>query len=217
MTLFQGLATAAGYDPTIGPGSTCSSGGQCVVPWGSGHKSVSSVVLVANGLSFAVMTLIFTTIGSAADYGRFGRYLLLFVTVVCWAAQFASMSLICKCTILRSGISIHCSSAPDRWKAALGLYMLGFISYGATLVFYAAIFPRLARNTPHARELRRRLEHGEVSPETYEMEESLEKNRISNISTVHSNIGYIVTLALNLSLLIPLMNNAKVDNYVIVL
>lgn len=41
------------------------------------------------------MTLIFTTIGSAADYGTFGRWLLLIVTVICWAAQFASMSLTC--------------------------------------------------------------------------------------------------------------------------
>ena len=39
------------------------------------------------------MTLIFTTIGSAADYGTFGRWLLFAVTVVCWAAQYASMSL----------------------------------------------------------------------------------------------------------------------------
>ena len=39
------------------------------------------------------MTLIFTTIGSAADYGTFGRWLLLAVTVVCWGAQFASMAL----------------------------------------------------------------------------------------------------------------------------
>lgn len=34
---------------------------------------------------------------------------------------------------------------------------------------------------------------------------------------MHSNIGYIATLCLNLSLLLPLANNAKVDNYVIVL
>ena len=34
---------------------------------------------------------------------------------------------------------------------------------------------------------------------------------------MHSNVGYIVTLALNLSLLIPLMKNPKVNNYVIVL
>ena len=72
---------------------------------------------------------------------------------------------------------------PSRWPAAMALYMVGFISYGATLVFYAAAFPRLARNTPHARELREKFDNGEVSAEVYEVEESMEKNRISNIST----------------------------------
>ncbi|KAL0950300.1 hypothetical protein HGRIS_010277 [Hohenbuehelia grisea] len=147
------------------------------------------------------MTMIFTTIGSAADYGTFGRWLLLVVTCICWGAQFASMSL----------------TTPGRWPVAMALYMIGFISYGATLVFYAAIFPRLARNTPHARELRTKYEAGETDRETYEVEESLEKNRISNISTMHSNIGYIFTLCLNLSLLLPLANHPKVNNYVLVL
>lgn len=123
--------------------------------------------------------------------------------------------------------------APDRWGAAMALYMIGFVTYGATLVFYAAVFPRLARNTPHARELREKYEKGEIAAEIYEQEESLEKNRISNISTVrlflffllrflshsqmHSNVGYIVTLLLNLSLLLPLADNPLVDNYTLVL
>jgi len=201
MTLFQSLATAAGFDPTQGPGSTCTSSGPCVLPWGNGTKAVSSVVLVANGVSFAIMTAIFTTIGSAADYGTFGRWLLLAVTVICWAGQYATMAL----------------TSPDRWRAAMALYIIGFVTYGATLVFYAAVFPRLARNTKHARTLREKFESGEVSPEEYEVEESLEKNRISNISTTHSNIGYILTLCLNLSLLLPLANNPLVDNYVLVL
>lgn len=66
----------------------------------------------------------------------------------------------------------------------MALYMVGFISYGATLVFYAAVFPRLARNTPHARQLKEKYENGDISAEVYEQEESLEKNRISNMSTV---------------------------------
>jgi hypothetical protein len=49
------------------------------------------------------------------------------------------------------------------------------------------------------------------------MEYSLEKNRISNISTMHSNIGYLFTDCLNLSLLLPIANNKLVNNYVIVL
>ncbi|KIY52192.1 MFS general substrate transporter [Fistulina hepatica ATCC 64428] len=203
LTLFQSLANSAGYDPAYGPGSSCTaenSSGQCVLPWGGGTKSVSSVVLVANGVSFAAMTLIFTTIGSAADYGSFGRWLLLIITLICWAAQFGSMTL----------------TTPSRWGSAMALYMIGFISYGATLVFYAAVFPRLARNTSHSRRVKDRYEAGEIDREEFERENSLEKNHISNISA-HSNIGYIVTLCLNLSLLLPLQNNSKVDNYVIVL
>ena len=64
------------------------------------------------------------------------------------------------------------------------LFIIGFVTYGATLVFYAALFPRLARNTPHSRALREKYEKGEIIAAEYEMEESLEKNRISNISTV---------------------------------
>ncbi|KAJ7639302.1 autophagy-related protein 22-like protein [Roridomyces roridus] len=204
MTLFQSLATAAGYDPIAGVGSSCSApdaSGQCVLPWAGGTRSVTSVVLVANGISFAVMTLVFTTIGSAADYGNFGRWLLFVMTIICWGAQFASMSL----------------TKPSRWGAAMGLYMIGFISYGATLVFYAALFPRLARNTARSKEIRAQYDAGEISKEEYEREESMQKNLISNISTAHSNIGYIATLCLNLSILLPLASNAKVDNYTLVL
>ena len=78
-------------------------------------------------------------------------------------------------------------TAPSRWPLAMALYMIGFITYGATLVFYAAAFPRLARNTPHARKLRDKYEAGAIEREEYEVEESMEKNRISNISTASIN------------------------------
>lgn len=42
------------------------------------------------------MTLLFTTIGSAADYGNFGRWLLFSVTIICWAAQFGTLGLTSK-------------------------------------------------------------------------------------------------------------------------
>ncbi|KAI0650827.1 vacuole effluxer Atg22 like-domain-containing protein [Trametes meyenii] len=189
MTLFQSLANAAGFDPVKGLGSDCSApdaSGQCVVPWAGGTKSVNSAVLVANGASFAVMTLLFTTVGSVADYGSFGRWLLLVVTVLCWGAQFASMSL----------------TRPDRWGLAMALYMVGFITYGATLVFYAAIFPRLARNTAHARQLKEKFERGEISAREYDLEVSMETNRISNISTISTKKMFAVTNVA--TILIPL-------------
>ncbi|TFK59612.1 hypothetical protein BDN72DRAFT_806066 [Pluteus cervinus] len=204
MTLFQSLATSAGYDPVKGPGSSClaaDASGKCVLPWGGGTKAVSSIVLIGNGVSFAVMTLIFTSIGSAADYGTFGRWLLFVITCICWGAQYATIAL----------------TSPSRWPLAMALYMIGYISYGATLVFYAAAFPRLARNTARSREIQEKYAAGEVSQEEFEVEESMEKNRVSNISTTHSNIGYIVVLLLGLSVLLPLANNPLVNNYTLVL
>lgn len=81
-------------------------------------------------------------------------------------------------------------SAPSHWPVAMALFTLGYISYGATIAFFAAVFPRLARNTPHSRKLRDRFEAGEIRLEEYEMGESLEKNRISNISTASDNQLY---------------------------
>lgn len=78
----------------------------------------------------------------------------------------------------------------------MALYIVGFVSYGATLVFFAALFPRLARNTPHARALREKYENGEIQAQEYEREESLEKNRISNISTVRITSSVPVTVFL---------------------
>lgn len=66
----------------------------------------------------------------------------------------------------------------------MALFMISFITYGATLVFFASPFPRLARNTPHSRAVREKYIAGEVTLEEYELEESLQKNRISNISQV---------------------------------
>lgn len=67
----------------------------------------------------------------------------------------------------------------------MAIYMISFITYGATLVFFAAAFPRLARNTAKARRLQEKLAAGEIDQATYERDESMEKNRISSISTVN--------------------------------
>lgn len=58
MALFQSLLSSAGFDPSH-PDRPCESGTSagCVVPWGGGTMSVSGVVLIANGLSFAVSAM----------------------------------------------------------------------------------------------------------------------------------------------------------------
>ncbi|KAN0097159.1 hypothetical protein V8E55_001605 [Tylopilus felleus] len=56
----------------VGPSSCCFSStalGQCVFPWTGVTKSVASVFLIANGISFAIITAVLTTItgSSLAD------------------------------------------------------------------------------------------------------------------------------------------------------
>lgn len=195
-TLFQWALTGAGHIPDTNPPKPCTDSSACVVPWAGGTRSTSSVVLIANGLCFAFMTVIFVWLGSAADYGSFGRWLLLVLTVICWALQYGMLSI----------------RHPSQWATAMGLYVVSYIAYGATLVFYAAVFPRIARYMPHVRKARDELAEGKISQQEYDAVESLERNHISNISTAHSNIGYLLTLVLNLSVLLPMQNNEFANN-----
>ena len=108
------------------------------------------------------MTVIFVWLGSAADYGSFGRWLLLVLTVICWIFQYGMMTI----------------TNPSQWPAAMAMYVISYIAYGATLVFYAAIFPRLARCMPHVRQAREDLKEGRVDQSEYDAIESFEKNHI---------------------------------------
>ena len=84
-----------------------------MVAWGAGTKSVASVVLIANGICFAVMTVVFVIFGSAADYGGFGRWLLLFLTVICWIFQYGMATI----------------RDPSQWPTAMVLYIVSYIAY----------------------------------------------------------------------------------------
>lgn len=148
------------------------------------------------------MTVLFVSLGSAADYGSFGRWLLLVLTVICWAFQYGFMGI----------------KRPSQWPTAMALYVVSYITYGATLVFYAALFPRLARYMPKVRKAREEdLKDGRISQAEYDRIESLEKNHISSISTAHSNIGYGLTLVINLSVLLPLQGNSYANNWALFL
>lgn len=48
------------------------------------------------------------------------------------------------------------------------------------------------------------LKEGNISQARNDNIESMERNHISNISTAHSNIGYLLMLVINLSVLLPL-------------
>jgi hypothetical protein len=95
----------------------------------------------------------------------------LILRVICWGSQFGFLGVF----------------KASQWETAMTLYMLGYITYGLTLVFYASVFPRLARNTQRTKEARREMDSGQLSISDYEQVEMLERNRLSSISTAHSN------------------------------
>jgi hypothetical protein len=66
---------------------------------------------------------------------------------------------------------------------------------------------------PHVRKAREEdLKDEKISQAEYDKIESLERNHISSISTAHSNIGYLLTLVINLSVLLPLQGSPFADN-----
>jgi hypothetical protein len=87
----------------------------------------------------------------------------LVLTVICWALQYGMMAI----------------RRPSQWPIAMGLYVVAYIAYGATLVFYAAVFPRLARYMPHVRKAREEdLREGKIDQQEYDAIESLERNHL---------------------------------------
>lgn len=83
----------------------------------------------------------------------------------------------------------------------------------ASLVFYYALFPRLARYMPHVQKARDEdLKEQKINQDEYDKIESMERNHISNISTAHASIGYVAVLVLSLSVLIPMQGNLFANN-----
>jgi MFS-type transporter involved in bile tolerance (Atg22 family) len=201
LTIFQRLANEAGFDSMLGPGHPCNSSATCVVPWGGGTKTVSSLVLIGLGLLFAIDTVFFIVVGSLSDYGNLGRWILLGLTVIYWAAQMSSMALV----------------GPADWRAAMGIWVLSGICYTTSQTLFLAYIPSLGRNMTRTRASRQKYENGTISFAEYELAESLEKNQIGNVVEVNRNVGCLVVLLLSLSLLIPLSKHPLVDNYTIVL
>ena len=75
----QNFLTQATHDPTTG-GPCPADADNCVLRFGGKDRPVASVVLISQGITFAVMTVFFTTIGSVADYANWNKWILIVAT-----------------------------------------------------------------------------------------------------------------------------------------
>jgi hypothetical protein len=128
-TQFQNLLNLAGHN--LGdPSTPCDDSVPCVLPFagesqpklvqrrkarliflliGNPERNVASIVLVCNGISFALQVVLFLVIGSFADFGRWRPWILIGFTA------------------LSVGISIGWLGVEDasKWEVATGLYIVG--------------------------------------------------------------------------------------------
>ncbi|KAF2419907.1 UMF1 family MFS transporter [Tothia fuscella] len=182
-TLFQDLLYEA-----AGDGGTLSFLGST--------RTINSIVLLANGISFAIQVILFLIIGSFADYGTWRPWILIFWSVVAWAIGFGFLG-------------VH---TIDKWHVATGLYMVGLIAYQMCITFWTAAFPGLARNTVEMRMKAEEYEAREIDRDKYDYADMMMRNRLQNVAFIMQSLGEIFILAVLVGILFALDVNASTEN-----
>ncbi|KAF8849980.1 MFS general substrate transporter [Acephala macrosclerotiorum] len=95
------------------------------------ERMINSIVLLSNGISFAVQIVVFLFLGSFADFGTWKPNILIGLSLVAWGIGFG-------------WLGVHDSS---KWPVATGMYIVGRENQGSLMKF-----PGLARNTPELRQ-----------------------------------------------------------------
>ena len=158
-----------------------------------GNRTINSIILLCNGISFAIQIVVFLILGSYADFGTFRPNILIALSLIAWGIGFG-------------WLGVHHES---QWKIGLGLYIIGLIAYQLCLTYWTAAFPGLARNTPHLREKAREFEEGEISREEYDFEDSMKRNELSNVAFYTQSMGEIVILAVIVGVMFGVNVNAS--------
>lgn len=131
--ILQYLAYKGGYNPdtpnVIGCDTT-NADDNCYIAWqGTNGIPVSSMMLYVQAIAFSLQFVLFTTFGSLADHGKWNRYILFVATVIGCATQIVPIAFI--------------NNDGSAWNAMMAIMIIALISYGTSLVFYAAAFPTL--------------------------------------------------------------------------
>jgi len=156
-------------------------------------RTINSIILLCNGISFAIQIVIFLVLGSYADFGTFRPNILIVLSLVAWGVGFG-------------WLGVH---EEGQWRTGLGLYVVGLIAYQLCLTYWTAAFPGLARNTVGMREEARRFERGEIGREEYDFADSMKRNELSNTAFYTQSVGEIVILAVIVGVMFGVDVNAS--------
>ncbi|KJY00878.1 autophagy protein Atg22 [Zymoseptoria brevis] len=194
LTLFNFAPTAAQnllnqYAQKIGgPDNT-------MVPFAGSNRTINSVILLCNGISFAIQIVIFLILGSYADFGTFRPIILIVLSLVAWGIGFG-------------WLGVH---NVDDWQTGLGLYIVGLIAYQLCLTYWTAAFPGLARNTRDLRDRAQEFEAGKITRKEYDHADSMKRNELSNMAFYVQSVGEVVILAVIVGVLFGVDVNRSVE------
>ena len=155
-------------------------------------RSVNSIVLLCNGISFAIQIVVFLTIGSFADFGTWRPNILIFLSIIAYAVGFG-------------WLGVH---AAEKWHVAVGLYIVGLIAYQTTLTFWTAAFPMLARNTEEMKDKADAYAAGAISSDEYDYADSMKRSQLANIAFYVQSVAEIGILAV----IVGIMFGVHVDD-----
>ncbi|KAF9466646.1 autophagy-related protein 22-like protein [Collybia nuda] len=197
---FQNLLFLAGYDPTDPPFSTPCRDNGCVLPYLGRVRDINSIVLLTNGISFAIQAALLLIIGSWADYGRWRPNITIFFTFLAICVSFSWLAV----------------DSPSQWRAGVALYILGCESIlthmQGSLTFWTAAFPGLARDLPEVKKSLCDMKANHKSLKDHMLFTSLSRNRISNMSFAICSAGEILILAVMVGILKGLNSDESVEN-----
>ncbi|KAI0091109.1 autophagy-related protein 22-like protein [Irpex rosettiformis] len=194
---FQNLLFLAGYDPSQ-PAFTapCGSGTDCVLPFAGRVRDINSIVLLTNGISFALQAAILLLIGAWADYGSWRPNITIFFTILAVGVSFGWLGV----------------EDPSKWQAGVALYIIGLIAYQCSLTFWTAAFPGLARDLPEVQDSAQEVEAGTKSQDEHANFESIARNWVSNISFAVCSAGEIIILAIMVGILKGIKSDQSTEN-----
>ncbi|KAB8069011.1 putative autophagy protein [Aspergillus leporis] len=160
------------------------------------ERSIESIVLLSNGISFAIQVVIFLVIGSFADFGTWRPNILITLSIIAYAIGFG-------------WLGVHTA---DKWHVGVGLYIVGLIAYQTTLTFWLAAFPSLARNTPEMKAKADDYTAGVISRDEYDYADTMERSKLANFAFYVQSVAEIVILVVIVGIMFGLKVNASDEN-----
>ena len=155
-------------------------GDKGTLPFAGRTRTINSIVLLSNGISFAIQTALFLIIGSFADFGYWRPNILIVLSLVAYGIGFG-------------WLGVH---TEEKWHIGAGLYIVGLIAYQLTFTFWNAAFPGLARNTPELKEKADAYVAGTITRGEYDYADSLMRSKLANVAFVTQSFVEVFILAI---------------------